>query len=168
MDRNKEKNIFDNWHREGLITAIAFGGFLIIVGFLFVLTPNLWQDIVYFFNHITTRSVPVGGLNSNIVLPAPSNPAVHANLYRALLKFDLAFGVLQILILFVRLIAKSKIRRIAETLGNAVFWLGAAFLVNSFLFTGTLSGWFQYWAALIVVVGISLVARSIVYLFKRK
>jgi hypothetical protein len=168
LDPNKEKNIFDNWHREGLITAIAFGGFLIIVGFLFVLTPNLWQDIVYFFNHITTRSVPVGGLNSNIVLPAPSNPAVHANLYRALLKFDLAFGVLQILILFVRLIAKSKIRRIAETLGNAVFWLGAAFLVNSFLLTGTLSGWFQYWAALIVVVGISLVARSIVYLFKRK
>jgi hypothetical protein len=159
-------------HRErhehdGLITAVAFGGFLIIVGLVFALTPSLWQNIVDFFSDLTVTRVPYGGSTSNVVLPAPANPAAHQTLYAALLQFDIAFGVLQLLILALRLGAHSSVPRIAETLGNAVFWLGATFLVNALLLAGTLSGWFTYWAALIVVVGVSMIARALVYFVKR-
>ena len=54
---------------------------------------------------------------------------------------------------------RSPIRRIAETVGNLVFWLGSAVIANVFLLTGTLNGWFQFWGALIVLIGVSLIAR---------
>ncbi|MCW4009324.1 MAG: hypothetical protein NWF05_01720 [Candidatus Bathyarchaeota archaeon] len=152
---------------SGLITALGFGGFLIIIGAIFASNPSLWQNVTYFLGHITTSAVPFGDSTSQLVLPAPSNPAAHTTLYNALFQFDIAFGILQLFILALRLLTRSTIRRIAETLGNAVFWLGAAVLVNTFLLTGTLSGWFQYWTALIIVVGVSLVARAFVYFAKK-
>ena len=154
-------------HGDGFITAVAFGGFLIILGLIFTLTPDLWQKITEFFNSITTTSFPFGGPGSSISLVAPANPAAHKMLYTALLQFDAAFGILQVIILGLRIWAHSKTRRIAETLGNAVFWFGSAILVNVFLLAGTLSGWFEFWAALIVLVGISLIARAIVHFAKR-
>ena len=108
-----------------------------------------------------------GNPNSNIVLPAPANPAAHNALYNAVIQFDVGMGILQVLILGFRLNRHSRLGRIAETVGNMVFWFGAAVLVNTFLLTGTLSGWFQYWAALIVIVGVSTVARAMVYFTKR-
>ena len=162
MKQNHEEH-----RHDGFITALAFGGFLIIVGLIFTLTPDLWQKIIDFFNSVTTTSFPFGGPTSTISLPAPADPAAHKALYTALLQFDVAFGVLQVIILGLRIRVHSRTRRIAETLGNAVFWFGAAILVNVFLLTGTLDGWFEYWAALIVVVGVSLIARAIVY-FARK
>jgi hypothetical protein len=164
----KLQDRFQEYKHEGLITAVAVGGFLIIVGTIFALTPTLWQNITTFFDHITTRTIHFSNTASNIVLPSPSDPAAHNILYNALLQFDVAFGILEVIILAIRIRVGSRIRRIAETLGNAVFWLGAAFLVNSFLIPGTLTGWFDYWAALIVLVGISLVARAFVYFAKRR
>jgi hypothetical protein len=155
-------------HRhDGFITALAFGGFLIIIGLIFTLTPDLWQKITEFFNSITTTSFPFGGPKSAISLVAPANPAAHKAFYTALLQFDVAFGVLQVIILGLRIRVHSRTRRIAETLGNAVFWFGAAILVNVFLLTGTIDGWFEYWAALIVVVGVSLITRAIVHLARK-
>jgi hypothetical protein len=161
------QNHEEHRHGDGFITALAFGGFLILVGLLFVLTPDLWQKINDFFNSITTATVPLSNSASNISLPAPADPAAHKTLYTAVMQFDIAFGILQILIFGLRIWMHSRTRRIAETLGNAVFWLGAAVLVNVFLFTGTLSGWFEYWAALIIIVGISLIARAAVHFAKR-
>jgi hypothetical protein len=89
-------------------------------------------------------------------------------LYNAVFQFDVAFGVLQLVILGLRVWVRSVTRRISETVGNAVFWLGAAILVNMFLLTGTLTGWFEYWAALIMLVGLSIVARALVYFARRK
>jgi hypothetical protein len=162
-DRFRERR-----HEDGFITALAFGGFLIILGSVFALNPGLWQKATDFLNGITTATFSFGGANSNIALPAPLNPEDHIGLYNALIQFDVAFGVFQLLILALRVRVHSRINRIAETLGNAVFWLGAAVLVNIFLLTGTFSGWFEYWAALIALVGISLIARAIVHFAKRK
>jgi hypothetical protein len=152
---------------DGFITALAFGGFLIIVGLIFAITPDLWQRITDFFNGFTTARFPFGSDTSSIVLPAPVDPAAHKVLYTALLQFDVAFGILQVAILGLRVWMHSKTSRIAETLGNAVFWLGAAVLVNIFLLTGTVSGWFEYWAALIVIVGVSFIARATVHFAKK-
>jgi hypothetical protein len=168
LNQNPSNKTRENRHEEGIITAIAFGGFLIIVGMLFALTPNLWQNITAFFDHLTTRTFPYGNPGSTISLLAPTNTAAHHALYTSLLQFDVAFGLLQIVIFALRIRARSRIGRISETLGNAVFWLGAALLVNNFLLPGTLKGWFEFWGALIVLVGISLVARAFVYFAKRR
>ena len=74
---------------------------------------------------------------------------------------------MQIVILILRLIVRSRIRRISETVGNLVFWIGAAFSVHVFLLVGTLTSWFQFWTLLVLFFGVSLIARGIVYLFRR-
>jgi len=153
---------------EGLITAIAVGGFLILLGLVFSLNPNLMDRISDFFSNITTTRYPPDSSTSTISLPAPINPAVHSVLYSALLQFNIGFGLLQIIILALRLAYHSQTEKIAETVGNIIFWLGAAMLVISVLQIGTIQSWFEYWGGLIVIVGVSFIARAIVYFVKSK
>jgi len=151
---------------EGLITALSIGGFFIIIGLVFALTPGISQKTNAFFSDITTVIYPLGS-SSTVNLPAPANPAAHLGFYTAVMSFLLGVGILQIVILALRLWAKSSIRRIAETVGNVIFWLGAVVMANIFLLAGTLNGWFQFWSALIILIGVSLIARFFVHLAKR-
>jgi uncharacterized membrane protein YfcA len=153
-----------SWH-EGLITALAVGGVFIILGVAIASTPDILQKANAFFSDLTTVAYPLG--SGTVNLPAPANPAQNIGFFTAVMNFILGVGILQIVILALRLGVRSPIRRIAETVGNLVFWLGAAVMVNVFLLTGTLSGWFQFWAALIVLIGASLIARFFVYLARR-
>jgi hypothetical protein len=152
---------------EGLITALAIGGFFIILGLVFALTSGLSQETNTFFSDLTTVTFPFGGPGSTMSLLAPANPAGHMGFYTAVVNFLLGVGILQIVILGLRLWVKSSIGRIAETVGNLIFWLGAAVMANVSLLTGTLNGWFQFWSALIVLIGASLIARFIVYFASR-
>ena len=158
------RNAARNWSlHEGLITALAIGGFFIIIGLVFALTPGIPHKTDVFFSDLTTVTYPFGGATSTISLLAPAHPAEHAAFYTAVMNFLLGVGILQIIILVLRFYVKSPIRRIAETVGNLVFWLGAAVMANVFLLAGTLSGWFQFWSTLIVLVGASLIARFFVH-----
>lgn len=150
---------------EGLITAISIGGFFITVGVVFGLTPGIAGKIGDFFRDLTGVTYPA--INGSIVLPAPANPATHLALYNAVFNFMLAIGVLQIAILAARLWAHSPIRKIAETVGNTVFWIGGAVVANVYLVAGTLSGWFTFWPSLIILAGASLIAQFFVYLITR-
>ena len=150
---------------EGLITALAVGGFLIILGVVFALTPGIADKTNTFFNDLTTVTRNLG--SSTINLPAPAHPAEHLDFYTAVMNFILGVGILQIVILALRLAVHSRIRRIAQSVGDLIFWLGAAVAANVFLLAGTLSGWFQFWAVLIVLIGVSLIARALVYLVGR-
>ncbi len=152
---------------EGLISALAIGGFFIILGLVVALTPGISQKTNSFFSDFTTVAYPLGS-SSTLNLPAPGHPSEHIAFYTAVVNFILGVGILQIVILAIRLYVKSSIRRMAETVGNLVFWLGAAIMANVFLLTGTLSGWFQFWSTLIVLIGVSLIARFFVYLAKRQ
>jgi hypothetical protein len=155
------------WGREGLITAIAFGGFLILVGVVFAITPDLYSKIEAFFRNLETISFPAGS-SSTFMLPAPVNPSAHNVLYTAVMQFDIGFGILQALILAIRLGFRSPIRKIAETVDHLIFWFGAAVLVNSFLLLGTTTAWFEYWASLIVLIGIGVIARALILIAARK
>jgi len=150
---------------EGLITAISVAGVLIILGLVVLLTPGIYQDANSFSKDFTNVSYTIGG--STITLPAPANPSEHIALFTAVMDFLLAVGILQILILAVRLVLRSPIRRTAQTVGSLIFWLGAAVVANVFLLAGTLDGWFRFWAGLIVLIGISLVARFTIHLMYR-
>jgi hypothetical protein len=155
------------WFAEGLITALAVGGFLIILGFMFALTSGTWQAVTNFFSDFTTTAYPVGSTTSNVILPAPANPDAHAAFYTAVINFCIGIGVLQVVILALRLFMHSPFRRISETVGNLIFWFGAAIAANVFLLAGTLTGWFQFWAVLLLIIGVSLIARAILHLARR-
>ena len=152
---------------EGLITALSIGGFFIILGIVFGLTPAISQNTNTFFSDLTTVRFPFGSPGSTVSLFAPAHPADHQSFYTAVVNFLIGVGILQIVILVFRLAVHSRIRRIAQSVGDLIFWLGAAVLANVFLMAGTQSGWFQLWSSLIVLIGVSFVAQFFVYLVKR-
>jgi hypothetical protein len=152
---------------EGLITAISIGGFFILLGAVFAFTPGIAEKTSAFFSDLTTVTFPFGSPGSTASLLAPAHPAEHQGFYTAVLTFLMGVGVLQIVILALRLVVHSHIRRIAQSVGDLIFWLGAAIVANVFLLTGTHNGWFQFWSSLIVLIGLSLIARFFVYFISR-
>jgi hypothetical protein len=149
---------------EGIISAISVGAVFILIGIAFVTTPDLWGKIVNFFNSTNITQVS----NTAIYLPAPINPAAHTGLYAAAAQFALGFGILQILLLALRLAMRSRIRRIAETVGGLVFWFGTYYLITTALNAPiTLETWFVFWAEIIILIGVSLIVRAPILLVGR-
>jgi hypothetical protein len=142
-------------YREGFFSAISAGFFFILVGAIFVTTPNLFDNIIAFLRDFDIVSVPH---TENLLLPAPVSPSAHSDVYSAVTKFSLIWGLYQIAILALRFIARSPLNKKAETASNLVFWLGASYLINTFLIETTT--WFVFWATIIMLVGVSLIARA--------
>ncbi len=151
---------------EGLITAVAVGGFFVVLGLVIVSTPGIVGQTNAFIHDFTVATYPLGG-TSQLWLPVPADPAMHLGVFTAVMEFMLGIGILQIIILGLRLAAHSPIKRIAETIGNLVFWLGGAYVASVFLLAGTTTGWFQFWASIIILIGAGLIARAIVYFVAR-
>lgn len=152
---------------ESLISAISVGVVFILIGVVFVLAQpsSLWDSIVTFFSSFTSRSVPGTGIS----LPAPANPAAHAVLYTAAFQFCIGLGILQVILLALRLMMYSPIRKTAETFGHLIYWFGAAYLITTYLNnTTTINRWFMFWAGILIVLGLSLIARAVVLLAKRR
>ena len=149
---------------ENIIGAISAGAVFILIGTIYVtnLPTSLWDKIVDFF-----KSFEIVKLSDTLSLPAPAAPGAHAVVYNAAFQFCIGIAILQVVVLALRLMMHSPISKTAETVGNLIFWLGAAVLVNMFLAAGTINGWFEYWGAFIVLIGVTMVARAIVYFVKR-
>jgi hypothetical protein len=152
---------------EGLISALAIGGFFIILGSVFAFTPGIVTNTNAFFSDLITLTFSFGSPGSTVSLLGPAHPVDHQSFYIAVMNFLIVVGVLQIVILVLRIAVHSRIRRVAQSVGDLIFWLGAAVIANVFLLAGTQNGWFQFWSLLIVIVGVSLIARFFVYLAKR-
>jgi hypothetical protein len=151
---------------EGIFSAISVGTVFILIGVIYVATlpTSLWEKIVAFFGSFSVTQVP----GATIYLPAPAVPAAHAVLYGAVAQFSIGIGILQIILLALRLTSHSPIRRIAETVGNLVFWFGASYLIITLLNDATtLETWFVFWAAIIVILGVSMITRALI-LFAKK
>jgi hypothetical protein len=164
LSKNPSVPTRERRHGDGLLSVVAVGGVFILIGIVFVITPNLINDAGKFFGDFTTLNVP----NTSIQLPAPAHPANHAELYGAVAQFTIGVGILQILMLALRLALRSPIGRTAETVGNLVFWFGSAYLVITFLNDATtVEMWFVFWAAILVVLGVSMIVRSLILLARR-
>jgi hypothetical protein len=153
--------------RERLFSAISAGAFFILIGVIYFanLSSNLWNALIDFFGGFTFAQVPSTG----IYLPAPISPASHAVLYNAIFQFCIGLGILQIVMLTLRFTSKSPIGKTAETMGNLVFWFGSAYLITTYLNSTTnLSKWFVFWAGILMILGLSFVARSFVLLAKKR
>lgn len=151
--------------KESLLTALYVGSFFIILAVVyFAHSSTLWSSLVNFFTSLTLAQVPGTGIS----LPAPANPAVFGDLYAAAFEFALALGIVEIVILSLRVFLHSPFQRIAETIENIVFWLGTSYLTLTYLVNMTLSTeWFVFWAGVIMIFGLALVARSFVLIAKR-
>ena len=89
-------------------------------------------------------------------------------LYIAVFQFFLGLGILEIVILALRIALNSPLPRKAETIENMVFGFGTSYLVITYLVNMTIiSEWFVFWAGIILIVGLSLVARAFVLLAGR-
>ena len=146
---------------EGIFTAISVGFLFVLVGFLFITTPNLFGNTMDFLKSFELADVP----NSDIILPAPASPSSHTVFYQAIVQFSLALVVFQIVMLVLRFITQSPWGKRAETMGNLVFWLGAGVLVENFLLQTT--QWFVFWSLLIIIIGVSMIARAVVLAVKK-
>jgi len=152
--------------KESLFTAIYIGALFIILAFVYFIhiSDNLWDSLVDFFTSLTLAPVPTTGIS----LPAPSNPANFGNLYMAAFQFSLAVGILEIIILALRVFLHSSVTRIAETIENIVFWFGASYLIIAYLLNMRFSSeWFVFWAGIILIFGLALLARAFVILAKK-
>ena len=152
--------------KESLFTALYIGALFIILALVYYihLSDNLWDTLVNFFTSLTLAPVPTTGIS----LPAPANPANFGNLYFAAFQFSLAIGILEIIILALRVVLHSSVTRIAETIENIVFWFGASYLIIAYLVNMTISSeWFVFWAGIILIFGLALIARAFVILAKR-
>lgn len=135
---------------------------LIIIAVIYAahLPSSLWDRIVEFFTKLTLS--PVGG---GLALPAPANPAAHIELYTAAFQFALALGIIEVAILVLRIVLHSPVKRKSETVENIVLWLGTSYLISTYLINMTIAvEWFIFWAGVILVWGLALVARSFVLL----
>ena len=154
-----ENNFIPPKYQEGLFTAISVGFGLLLVGALFIVTPNLFDKIINFFNDFKLVDVP----NTNIIFPAPGNPGSHSVVYQAAGQFSIAVTVLQVILLVLRFVIPSSLGKKSENVSSFVYWAGASFLFQAFLIDSspvTLTNWFEFWSLIIVLAGVSLLARA--------
>ncbi len=153
-----------NEKKESLFTGIFAGTVLIILAIVYFLHTTIFQEIYDFFANLTLSAIP----GTSISLPAPADPASHLNLYYAAFQFSIALGVLEVAVLIVRVIWNSSVYRKAETIENIVFWMGTSYLIITYLVHMTIPGeWFVFWAGIIMIFGLSLIARAFVLLVRR-
>lgn len=144
---------------EGLLSAVSIGFFLILIGVLFITTPNLSNSVVNFFSDFTSRQVE----NTGIYVPIPQNVYSYGDIYLTVRQFCIVWGLFLVALLGARLVLGSHIRRLAQNVGDIVFWLGAAYATQTFLVAPAVDTleWFEFWTAIIMLIGVSLIARGI-------
>lgn len=141
--------------------AISFGAFLILLAAFYLTNPSLPSEATAFI-----RDFKPVEISQNFWWLEPSSN--HPILYSAAEQFCYLFGFVQVAILGLKLAKRSSIREKARTFSDIIFWLGAGYVFWT-LSSGALA-WIQFLGVLIVLVGISIVARSTVLLiaFRRK
>jgi hypothetical protein len=143
-------------YQEGIFTAISIGFFLLLVGTLFVINPDLFGSIIDFFKDFELVDVP----HTSIMLPAPESPKLYLTLYEAARQFSIALGIFQVVILALRFVIPSSWGKRSEAVGSFVYWVGASFLIQYFLIDSM--QWFVFWSTIIILAGFSIIARAAV------
>jgi hypothetical protein len=148
-----------NGHHREDTGWISFGAFLIIIAVIYLKTPGLLSEANAFVSDFHLVE-----LFQNFWWFVPSSN--HPVLYNAGEQFCYAFGLVQILVLGLEFARRSSTHRKAETFSSIVFWLGAGYILGT-LSQGVLT-WLSFVAGLVILVGISIVARALVLVFARR
>lgn len=145
--------------REGAdwLGLVSFGFFFILVGMLWIITPNLTEKVIEFF-----KDFQLVNLTEHIVLPAPAHINLHRVVYTAALQFCLVFGIFQIIILILRFFFGSPLSKKAEALSGAVFLLTVGFFLQM-LINETI-GWLGLIGGIITSAGLAIILSSVLKL----
>jgi len=158
---------FSRRHRESLISGISAGFFVLVVGVFLVAMPGLLDRVIKFLQDFDLVRVP----NLGIYWPAPLSPFAvsHREVYLAIERFSFIWGIFQLVVIGLRLAFRSPVNKTAETVSNLVFWFGNGFLVRTFLLETVrlpsiigFTRWFVFWAALVMLLGVTLIVRAII------
>ena len=133
-----------------------------MAGTLFLVTSGLFEGVIDFFKDFDTIRV----LSTDVYLPAPRTLTSHMVVYETARLFCLYWGVFLVALLIARFVLHSSWRKKAENLSDIVFWLGAMYLIQTMLLDVSVAlsytDWFAFWAAIIMLLGVSLIVRAIV------
>lgn len=143
------------WRQRDWLGVASFGVFLILVGVIWLITPNFPKKIIDFIKDF--HLVPI---TENVPLPAPASD--HPVLYKAVAQFCLGFGIFHIITLALRIVLKEPLDRKSGTVSSIVFWLSASLLLSA-LAAKNIS-WFGFLAGLIMVIGLMIVVSSLIKL----
>jgi hypothetical protein len=147
--------------REGFISLFSAGFFLILIGMIFVTTPNFFAKMLSFFEDF--RLIQVPNIATGILLPAPRHPENHTTIYATASWFSFAWGIFLVALLAVRILFHSPLRKKAENVSDIFFSLTNSFLISNFLNEATtIVTWFTFWTLVIVLFGVSLIIRAAV------
>jgi len=137
---------------------LNFGFFLILVGTIWIITPNFTNEITYFFNDFSLKNV-----TENIVFPAPEHN--HPNLYTAAMQFCFVFGAFQIAILALRFVFHEPLSKKADAIAGIVFCFAVGFFLS--MLANEIISWFGFIAGLIISVGLLIITSSIIKLLRK-
>jgi len=136
------------------LRAASLGAFFVLVGVFFIVYP-LFDEISAFLGDL--RSVP---LFDDVYYPAPFSP--HPFFYHILRNFSIAWSMWLGFLTVLQLVIRDRARRVAHTLGDWVFWIGAAYLFDRIGLGALAFG--SFLALLVVVSGLSLIIRALTLL----
>lgn len=136
------------------LRAASLGVFLVLVGVFFIIYP-LASEIRAFLGDLTL--VP---LFDHVYFPAPSSP--HTWFYHILRNFFIVWSAWLGILTIVQLATKDRARRVAHTLSDCVFWIGAAYALDRIGLGELAFG--SFLALLVVVAGVSLIIRALTLL----
>ena len=144
--------------KPDILGIVTFGFILLLVGMIFVITPNLVERISDFLQDFEIREIA-----PHWALIAPKS--YHPVLYTAIFQFCLAFAIFQVFVLVARFILRDPMDRVAGTISSIVFWFGASWIVN-LLITKTV-GWFVFLGWLIALIGTSIIIKNAIVLMTK-
>jgi len=144
--------------KRDILGFASFGFFILLIGVIWIITPNLLQRVTDFLKDFTLEKE----VFPNVFLPAPAHPYRHIVVYAALARFCFVFGLFRIVILVLKFFFRESLNRVAGAFSGIVFWLGVGF-VSNLLADGAIE-WFGFLGWFIVFIGLSLVVRSFLVL----
>ncbi len=143
--------------KRDMLGLVSLGFFLALVGAIFAITPNWYGAARDFVEDFQFEKV-----SGDISLPAPAHPYDHKVVYTAVQQFCIVWGILQTGLLVARFYLRDTADKRAETFSGIIFWLGVAYTLSLLLAESI--GWFAFWAWVLIFIGLTLVARSLVVL----
>ena len=148
-----------NRNNDRMMSAISTGFFFVLVGAIFLSTPDLVDKASSFFDDFTIIAYPS---IANFYVPAPASVSSHLEVYLAAEKFSLIWGIFEILTLGLKFAFHSSSHSKAQNISDIAFWLGTSYLISLFLTPqATITTWLVFWSMEIILLGASQIIKAI-------
>lgn len=143
--------------RVDIVGLASLGYFLILIGVIFAITPNLVAEITAYFNDFKLHEVA-----PNIFFPLIDDPPAHTVVYNAVYQVCLALAVFQIFVIGARFVLRESVDRKADSISGLVFWVGAAWIMNLLLagIVDTWDKWIIFYGWFIILIGVTILVRG--------